>query len=68
VRRELGRPVMGRILAPNGTAIDGVNNAGQLMLQVCLMVVLPLLPLLFVAGFALNSLLKLPSATPAAGL
>lgn len=59
---------MGRIRAPNGTAIDGVNNAGQLMLQVCLMVVLPLLPLLFVAGFTLNSLLKLRSATPAAGL
>jgi hypothetical protein len=61
--RELPHAKMGRIISPNGTAIDGVNNAGQLMLQVCLMVVLPLLPLLFVAGFTLNSLLKLRSAT-----
>ena len=48
---------MGRITAADGTTVDGVNNAGQLFLQVCLMVVLPLLPVLVVAGITLNSLL-----------
>lgn len=55
--------MMGRIRAADGKEIDGVNNAGQLMLQVCLMVILPLLPLFFIAAFTLNSLHKFLAST-----
>ena len=49
---------MGRIRTADGTTYDGVNNLGQLMLQIVLMILLPLLPIIIVACVSLNNYFK----------